>query len=110
MDRHGRTDVGWCGPDIQRKLPVEVQRLLSLRRRLYPRLGRNGRFRWPDRSTEEPQAWVDVTDFNAGYLVRGAHLLPKRLGSEEWQHSQDYWGEVKKLPEVDLDGGVLHYS
>jgi cation diffusion facilitator CzcD-associated flavoprotein CzcO len=64
----------------------------------------------PEERAKEPQQWVDVKDFSAGYLVRGAHLLPKRLDTEEWQHSQDYWTEVKKLPDVDLDGSAFHYS
>jgi len=48
--------------------------------------------------------WFDLDDFNAGYVVRSMHLLPKRGAKPEWQHSQDYWREKDELPVIDLDG------
>src|SRR5208283_2411663 len=33
--------------------------------------------------------WMDPENFNPGYLMRGMHLLPKRLDRPEWQHTQD---------------------
>jgi len=37
--------------------------------------------------------WIDPSDFNPGYLMRGMHLLPKQGDKPKWQHTQDYWTE-----------------
>ena len=54
--------------------------------------------------------WADPDNFNPGYLMRGEHLLPKRLDRPEWQHTQDYWTEKTTLPAIDLDDGCLRYE
>jgi cation diffusion facilitator CzcD-associated flavoprotein CzcO len=54
--------------------------------------------------------WMDPENFNPGYLMRGMHLLPKRLDRPEWQHTQDYWHEREALPAIDLDDGRLRYN
>jgi cation diffusion facilitator CzcD-associated flavoprotein CzcO len=54
--------------------------------------------------------WIDPENFNPGYLMRGMHLLPKRLDKPEWQHTQDYWSEKDRFPAVDLDDGVFVYE
>ncbi len=54
--------------------------------------------------------WIDPENFNPGYLMRSAHLLPKRGDKPEWQHTQDYWTERDVLPAVDLDDGCLVYG
>ena len=54
--------------------------------------------------------WIDPENFNPGYLMRGMHLLPKRLDTPEWQHTQDYWAESDELPLVDLDDGCLVFE
>jgi hypothetical protein len=42
-------------------------------------------------------------------FVRGMHLLPKRGGKPEWQHTQDYWTEKDEFPAVDLTGPEFAY-
>jgi cation diffusion facilitator CzcD-associated flavoprotein CzcO len=54
--------------------------------------------------------WVDPENFNPGYLMRSADVLPKRGDKPEWQHSQDYWAEKDLLPAADLDDGCLTYE
>jgi cation diffusion facilitator CzcD-associated flavoprotein CzcO len=53
------------------------------------------------------QMWIDPDNFNPGYLMRSAHLLPRRLDAPEWRHTQDYWKEKDELPAADLDDGCL---
>jgi cation diffusion facilitator CzcD-associated flavoprotein CzcO len=55
-------------------------------------------------------SWIDPENFNAGYLLRGMHLLPKRGDKPEWQHTQDYWAERKQLPAIDLDDEAFVYA
>jgi cation diffusion facilitator CzcD-associated flavoprotein CzcO len=54
--------------------------------------------------------WIDEENFNAGYMLRGMHLLPKRGDKPEWQHTQDYWTEKDTIPATDLDDGCLVYG
>ena len=54
--------------------------------------------------------WLDSENFNPNYMMRSAHLLPKRGNKPEWQHSQDYWLEKDLLPAADLDDGCLDYG
>ena len=53
--------------------------------------------------------WIDPENFNPGYVMRGMHLLPKRGGKPEWQHTQDYWTEKDEFPAADLDDGSFVY-
>nr|WP_310522946.1 NAD(P)/FAD-dependent oxidoreductase [Polymorphobacter sp.] len=53
--------------------------------------------------------WIDPDNFNAGYVQRGVHLLPKRGDKPEWQHTQDYWAEKDSLPLIDLDDAAFVY-
>lgn len=54
--------------------------------------------------------WVDPDEFNPGYLMRSAHLLPKFAESPDWQHSQDYLYEKEALPAIDLEQSPLVFS
>jgi cation diffusion facilitator CzcD-associated flavoprotein CzcO len=54
--------------------------------------------------------WIDTDNFNPGYVLRGMHLLPKRGGKPEWQHTQDYWNEKDQLPAIDLDDAAFVYA
>jgi hypothetical protein len=54
--------------------------------------------------------WIDEENFNPGYMLRGMHLLPKRGGKVEWQHTQDYWNEKDRIPAIDLDGAAFVYG
>jgi cation diffusion facilitator CzcD-associated flavoprotein CzcO len=64
----------------------------------------------PDDADMQILPWVDAESFNPNYLLRAAHLLPKRGDTPEWQHSQDYWTEKDTLPAIDLDDGCLVYE
>jgi cation diffusion facilitator CzcD-associated flavoprotein CzcO len=55
-------------------------------------------------------SWIDTEDFNANYILRGQHLLPRRGDKREWQHSQDYWREKDEFPVLDLDAPEFVYS
>ena len=54
--------------------------------------------------------WIDPENFNANYILRGQHQLPKRGDKPEWQHTQDYWSEKNEFPAIDLDDGVFRYG
>jgi cation diffusion facilitator CzcD-associated flavoprotein CzcO len=54
--------------------------------------------------------FIDEENFNAGYLVRSMHLLPKQGDREPWVFSQDYHSEKDILPATDLLDGSLRYQ
>jgi cation diffusion facilitator CzcD-associated flavoprotein CzcO len=54
--------------------------------------------------------WIDTDEFNPGYMLRSLHLMPKRGGKSDWQHSQDYWSEKDILPTVDLEDPLFAYK
>jgi len=54
--------------------------------------------------------WMDPENFNPGYLTRSMDLLPKRGDKPEWQHTQDYWAEMKQIPAIDLDDPEFKYE
>ena len=54
--------------------------------------------------------WIDSENFNANYIMRGQHLLPKRGDKPEWQHTQDYWSEKDDFPSIDLEDEVFRYG
>jgi cation diffusion facilitator CzcD-associated flavoprotein CzcO len=54
-------------------------------------------------------SWIDPENFNAGYVMRGQHLLPQSGDKAEWQHTQDYWSEKDEFPAIDLDDEVFRY-
>jgi cation diffusion facilitator CzcD-associated flavoprotein CzcO len=54
--------------------------------------------------------WIDPENFNANYIMRGQHLLPKRGDKPEWQHTQDYWREKDDFPAIDLNDEVFRYA
>ena len=64
----------------------------------------------PDEEQMPRLDWMDPNNFNPGYLMRNMHLLPRRLDSPHWQHTQDYWYERDALPLIDLDDGRLKYD
>lgn len=57
----------------------------------------------------ERQPWVTEDNFNAGYLVRGMHLLPKQGTRLPWRHTQDYYFDKDDIPNADLQDGSLVY-
>ncbi len=63
----------------------------------------------PDEQDMERRPWVEGDNFNAGYLVRGLHLLPKQGTRMPWLHTQDYYRDKDDIPNADLDDGSLVY-
>ncbi len=53
--------------------------------------------------------WVDPHNFNAGYLTRLIHIMPKQGDRDPWLHTQDYYTDKDTLPAADLDDGTLIY-
>ncbi|WP_339082321.1 NAD(P)/FAD-dependent oxidoreductase [Hyphomicrobium sp. ghe19] len=54
--------------------------------------------------------WIDDQNFNPGYLMRDMHLMPKRLNKPEWQHTQDYFAECIRFPQISFSDEVFHFS
>lgn len=54
--------------------------------------------------------WIDPASFNAGYIMRSLHLMPRRLDRPEWQHHHDYWAEKDAIPAIDLEDGRLAFA
>lgn len=63
----------------------------------------------PEDQDMERRPWVEGDNFNAGYLVRGLHLLPKQGTHLPWRHTQDYYLDKDDIPGADLDDGSLVY-
>jgi cation diffusion facilitator CzcD-associated flavoprotein CzcO len=54
--------------------------------------------------------FIEPDNFNAGYLMRSMHLLPKQGDRIPWLMSQDYYLEKDEIPVCDLDDGTLRYT
>ena len=54
--------------------------------------------------------WVDPENFNAGYLMRSMHILPRQGDREPWVFTQDYQIEKDEIPAADLEDGTLLYQ
>lgn len=59
-------------------------------------------------SGDELGAGMDSDVFNAGYILRGLHLMPRRSSRPDWQ-GQDYWGERHALPAIRLEDEMFAY-
>jgi cation diffusion facilitator CzcD-associated flavoprotein CzcO len=64
----------------------------------------------PEEQDMELRPWVEPENFNAGYMMRGLHLMPKQGTQLPWLHTQDYYFDKDDLPEADLDDGSLVYE
>ena len=53
--------------------------------------------------------FVDPENFNAGYLMRNMHIMPKQGDRQPWIFSQDYYTEKDEIPAADLEDGTLDY-
>ncbi|WP_082531872.1 MULTISPECIES: NAD(P)/FAD-dependent oxidoreductase [unclassified Phenylobacterium] len=62
----------------------------------------------PESQGEDHKSGMDKDVFNAGYILRGLHLMPKRGPRADWQ-SLDYVAEESAMPAVRLDGDVFGY-
>ena len=54
--------------------------------------------------------FIEPDNFNAGYLTRKMHLMPKQGDHDPWVHTQDYYTDKDTLPAADLDDGTLVYQ
>ncbi|MEQ1716630.1 MAG: NAD(P)/FAD-dependent oxidoreductase, partial [Hyphomicrobium sp.] len=61
----------------------------------------------PEDQGKEFKPAMDGDVFNAGYILRGLRLMPRR-GPPDWQ-GQDYWFEQHSLPATRLDSDVFAY-
>lgn len=55
-------------------------------------------------------SFVDEDNFNAGYLMRNMHVMPKQIAEEPWTFKQNYDLEKVEIPAANLDDGSLKYS
>ena len=63
----------------------------------------------PEDKDMPARPFIDAENFNAGYLMRKMHLMPKQGDREPWVFSQDYYREKDTIPSADLDDGTLIY-
>ena len=53
--------------------------------------------------------WIADDNFNANYVKRGLHLMPKAGDKPEWQHTQHYWRDKDEIPLIDLSSAEFVY-
>ena len=58
----------------------------------------------------EPKPLVDAENFNAGYLQRSMHLMPRQGDRQPWIFSQDYFTEKDEIAGADLEDGTLIFT
>ena len=54
--------------------------------------------------------FIEPENFNAGYLTRNMHIMPKQGDRQPWIFSQDYDTEKDEIPAADLEDGTLIYQ
>ena len=64
----------------------------------------------PEDKDMDIQPWIDDSNFNPGYLMRGLDQLPQRGDKPEWMHNQDYWSEKEEIPAIALDAPEFVYD
>ncbi len=57
-----------------------------------------------------PRPWLDLEEFNPGYMQRSLHLMPKQGDHEPWLFTNDYYTEKDQLPAADLGDGTLVFE
>ena len=57
-----------------------------------------------------PRPFIEPENFNAGYLTRSMHLMPRQGDRDPWVFSQDYEIEKTEIPTADLDDRALVYG
>ena len=58
----------------------------------------------------EPLPFITEQNFNAGYIMRKIHLMPRQGDKEPWVNRQDYFAEKNTIPVADLEDGTLIYE
>ena len=61
-------------------------------------------------TTDESVEAVPLMDFDAGYVRRVAHTLPRQGTVEPWALKQNYLYDARALRRANLDDGVLDWS
>lgn len=56
------------------------------------------------------ETFITEENFNAGYMMRSMHLMPKQGDREPWQMSQNYGLEKESIPNADLEDGTLVFE
>jgi cation diffusion facilitator CzcD-associated flavoprotein CzcO len=64
----------------------------------------------PEDEGQELKPWIVGENFNAGYLTRNLHLMPRQGTRGPWIFSQDYYVDREEIPAADLDDGSLVYE
>lgn len=62
-----------------------------------------------DQGMELRPFW-DEPDFQPGYAVRSAAVLPKRGPEQPWRHSQDHRADTAFLKTLDFEREALHFE
>lgn len=63
-----------------------------------------------DEKDMTPRPFIEEENFNAGYLMRMMHIMPKQGDRAPWIFSQDYYTEKDEIPAADLEDGTLIYA
>ncbi|MFP6745904.1 MAG: FAD-containing monooxygenase EthA, partial [Alphaproteobacteria bacterium] len=56
------------------------------------------------------ETFITEENFNAGYLMRSVHLMPRQGDREPWLMSQNYALEKGSIPNADLEDGTLVFE
>lgn len=64
----------------------------------------------PEDADMPARPFIEAENFDAGYILRKAHILPKQGNRSPWIFSQDYYRERDEIPHADLDDGTLIYG
>ncbi|MEM8539273.1 MAG: NAD(P)/FAD-dependent oxidoreductase, partial [Pseudomonadota bacterium] len=64
----------------------------------------------PEDADMPERPFIEPENFDAGYIMRKAHILPKQGDRQPWIFSQDYFKERDEIPQADLDDGTLIYA
>lgn len=57
-----------------------------------------------------PLPLISEENFNAGYVQRAMHLMPRQGDRQPWVFSQDYYAEKDEIAGADLEDGTLIFK
>jgi cation diffusion facilitator CzcD-associated flavoprotein CzcO len=55
-------------------------------------------------------SWVDLDDFNPGYLLRSEDKLPRRCDAPGWDKVPDYYRDAEEFPAIALDQAPFRFE
>lgn len=64
----------------------------------------------PEDQNMESRLWVDLDNFNPGYLTRAISAFPKRGNAQPWEGAQSYHTEKDEFPAAAFDDGSLFFQ